>query len=74
MKRTHRGLVLIGCLLMVLTAACGERQPNTLGSPATEKSEGLGTSQRHRAASATEGGKAGGYRLSGGVGGALRTV
>lgn len=41
MKRTHRGLVLIACLLMVLTAACGERQPNTLGSPAAEKSEGL---------------------------------
>ena len=41
MKRTHRGLVLIGCLLMVLTAACGEQQPNTPSPPATEKSEGL---------------------------------
>lgn len=41
MKRTHRGLVLIACLLIVLTAACGERQPNTPGSPAAEKSDGL---------------------------------
>ena len=41
MKRTHRGLVLIGCLLMVLTAACGEQQPNTPSSPAIEKPEEL---------------------------------
>lgn len=40
-QRTHRGLVLIACLLIVLTAACGERQSNTPSSPATEKSEGL---------------------------------
>ena len=67
-QRTHRGLVLIACLLIVLTAAEHTR------FACNREVGGVGTSQRHRAASATEGGKAGGYRLSGGVGGALRTV